>query len=370
MNTTSPHPTLPTNAFEDESFDEAHPPWDPNKIRVQTKPFSLRQVVDEISDGGIDLAPDFQRGFVWRERQKCRLIESILLGIPLPAFYFNAEPDGRQQVVDGVQRLNTIFDFAKGRFRLSDLEYLGQLESKSFGELDSISPVWRRRFNQTSILVHVIEPPTPSEVKFNIFKRLNTGGTPLTPQEIRHCISRSRSRDMLRAMAASPSYARATLGALATDQHMVGRELALRFIAFRAFWNSAEFERHDTFDDFLTEVTRRIDDPKATSEEDLGRLAMEFERAMRNAAEVLGPIAFRRAKGSPLNRALFDAWAVALADLPTERVELERERILRAYTELLERDDYIKSITGNTAKTRFIELRLRAAREAVAGVAG
>ena len=79
----------------------AHP-WDPEKIRITTKHFSLREVVDQINDKDIDLSPDFQRDYVWSTQQKIRLIESVLLGIPLPAFYFNQESDGSFQIVDGV----------------------------------------------------------------------------------------------------------------------------------------------------------------------------------------------------------------------------------------------------------------------------
>src|ERR1039458_1566567 len=78
-------------------------PWDPGKIRITTKNFSLRDVVDQIQEKEIDLSPDFQRDYVWKRRQRTRLVESILLGIPLPAFYFNQSSDGTYQVVDGVQ---------------------------------------------------------------------------------------------------------------------------------------------------------------------------------------------------------------------------------------------------------------------------
>ena len=84
-------------------------PWDPEKIRIHTKHYSLRQLVDMIADGDIDLAPDFQRHYVWKPRQRWSLIESLLLGIPLPSFYFNENTSGLLQVVDGVQRLTTIF---------------------------------------------------------------------------------------------------------------------------------------------------------------------------------------------------------------------------------------------------------------------
>src|SRR5690606_13684153 len=178
-------------------------PWDPSKIRISTKPFSLRQVVDMIGDEDIDLAPDFQRLYVWKPVQRSRLIESILLGIPLPAFYFNQDLEGAMQVVDGVQRLTTIHKFVVGGEVLSDLEYLKDLEGQRFKDLDV---VLRRRFQQTQIFVNVIEPQTPDDVKFDVFRRINTGGSPLTPQEIRHCMSRKRSRELFKQLTNLPAF--------------------------------------------------------------------------------------------------------------------------------------------------------------------
>lgn len=101
-------------------------PYDPDKIRVDPKTFSLQQLLDDIGSGDLDLAPDFQRNKVWGPRQKVRLVESVLLRIPLPAFYFSADKSGRFSVVDGVQRLSTLHGFLNDEFALTkgDLEYL------------------------------------------------------------------------------------------------------------------------------------------------------------------------------------------------------------------------------------------------------
>ena len=96
---------------DDEVFHDIDHPWDPEDIRVSTRNFSLRNMIDMIAEGGLDLAPDFQRLHVWKPVQKVQLIESVLLQIPLPAFYFAEDATGVMQVVDGVQRLSTINDF-------------------------------------------------------------------------------------------------------------------------------------------------------------------------------------------------------------------------------------------------------------------
>jgi hypothetical protein len=175
-------------------------PWDPKRIRITTKNFTIREIFTQIQEGDLDLAPDFQRSFVWKIRQQIRLIESLLLGIPLPAFYFNQDSLGSHQVVDGVQRLTTVKLFMTDQLELHEqhLEYLKSLGGLGYSTLD---PATRRRFAGTQIVAHVIEPQTPDEIKYDIFNRVNTGGSPLTAQEIRHCMSKQRSRNFLKSLA-------------------------------------------------------------------------------------------------------------------------------------------------------------------------
>jgi hypothetical protein len=147
-------------------------PWDPKKIRITTKTFTVREVYTQIMEDELDLAPDFQRNFIWVPRQQVHLIESILLGIPLPAFYFNQDSQGENQVIDGVQRLTTISLFMSNKLSLAEahLEYLKDLRDLTFDALDAPA---RRRFGSTQIVAHVIEPQTPDEVKCLSGKILN-----------------------------------------------------------------------------------------------------------------------------------------------------------------------------------------------------
>jgi Protein of unknown function DUF262 len=354
-------------------------PWDPSKIRISTKPFSLRQVVDMINDHDIDLAPDFQRLFVWRPAQRSRLIESILLGIPLPAFYFNQDFQGAMQVVDGVQRLTTIHRFVNEEEPLTNLEYLKDLEGLTYKGDKGLDPVLRRRFQQTQIFVNVIEPQTPDDVKFDVFRRINTGGSPLTPQEIRHCMARPRSRELLKQLTRLPSFHQATAHAFAHERRMADREVVLRFCAFRSLPDVDAYREWNSLDSFLLDFTRRIDGVHATmpglSAEDLARLSADFDRAMRTAVGVFGNAAFRKyptwaKRRGPINRALFESWAVALADYePTQLAGREAE-IMRAARERMEAYDYNSAISQGTGDFSKVKIRFGAAREILKGKAG
>lgn len=361
-----------TDVEAEETVEEGprRTPWDPKKIRVSTKPWSLRQAVDDIREGTIDVAPDFQRASVWTPQKRSRLIESILLGIPLPALYFSADVEGRMQVVDGVQRLTAINDFATGDFRLSSLEYLLELNGKDFNGLDASL---RRRFHQTQIFVNVIEPETPVEVKFNIFKRINTGGEPLQPQEIRHALSGKRSREILKRMANSEAFHRATAGAFRSDPRMSARELALRFIAFRIDPELKDYERAESVDDYLMAVTRKLDDPAALPHEQVAALEQQFERAMVAAASLFNEHAFRKwpqgnDRRTPLNRALFESWSVALADQELEQISARKAEIVRAVREAFSSDrEYLASVTLATSDLARVRRRLATARRILEG---
>ena len=339
-------------------------PWDPEKIRIHTKHYSLRQMVDMIYDGDIDLAPDFQRHYVWKERQRSGLIESLLLGIPLPSFYFNEEDSGRLQVVDGVQRLTTIFSYVTDpNVKLGQVTYLHELEGQGFRDLEKL---YRRRLNSTQFVAHVIDPQTPYRVKFDIFRRINTGGTPLSAQEIRHCMSQDQSRKFLKKLVSDQSFVTATGGALANHPRMADREVALRFVAFRLF-TSEGYAKHGSFDEFLGSVTERLD---YLADEDLDQLHADFVRGMKNGSKVFGEHAFRKwpwdtDRKSPINRALFESWGTVLADYKMKIGRSAAENLVEHAREMMTHDsEFINSISGSTGSVRNVRTRLSKVREA------
>lgn len=363
----------PTDVEVEDVGEGERKPWDPSKIRISTKPFSLRQVVDMINDHDIDLAPDFQRLYVWKAAQRSRLIESVLLGIPLPAFYFNQDGEGAMQVVDGVQRLTTIYRFAQNGEPLSDLEYL-DLKDKHFKDLDT---VLKRRFHQTQIFVNVIEPQTPDDVKFDVFRRINTGGSPLTAQEIRHCMSRSRARGLLKRLTGLPVFHAATDSAFKHERRMADREVALRFCAFRALGEVEDYREYTSLDSFLLDFVRRVDGTHATKpalpEAEEQRLTQDFERAMQTAVAVFDRGAFRKYstranRRGPINRALFDSWAVALADYAPMDLASHRAAIVAATRKRLEDRDYNDAISQGTGDMAKVKLRFSVARKILSDV--
>ena len=172
--------------LEQEESGAVRCPFDPAKIRMRTADVVVGEIVTRIDRGEIDLAPEFQRvAGIWNDQRKSRLIESLLLRIPIPAFYVAADDSGRWSIVDGVQRTSAIYGYVKGSFRLSRIEYLTKFDRHSYEELPRSM---QRRIDETPLVVNVIEPGTPEDVTFNISKRIFTGGVTLNGQEIRHVL--------------------------------------------------------------------------------------------------------------------------------------------------------------------------------------
>lgn len=354
-----------------EGEDRLQEPWDPSLIRVDPKQYSLRQIDDMIKDGELDLDPDFQRHRVWGPRQKSQLIESVLLRIPLPAFYFSADEEGRMQVVDGLQRLSTIHDFLGDRFALADLEYLRrELAGKKFSDIKQTA--WGRRIHGTQIYANVIDPQTPAKVKFDIFKRINTLGEPLSFQEIRHCMSQRTSREFLKALASSEGFLKATDSSFRDHRRMADREAVLRFCAFRMLTAIEDYASYDSMAVFLTEATDRID--RTSTESDRAALAADLARAMENAAGLFGEYAFRKwpagqdERKNPINKPLFEAWSVVLASFTWEALAPHKAKIVDAARRAMAEDrELIEAISVGTGDPRKVKTRFDAVRNIVKG---
>lgn len=307
----------------EEEDDET--PYDPDKIRVDTKNFSLHQIYDMIKREDINLTPDFQRNLVWDNQRKSRLIESILMRIPLPMFYFAQDDEGRISVVDGLQRLSTIRDFMDNKFQLRKLEYLGEkCDGKVYTHKDpkkAIDAKYYRWFNMTQITVNVIDPSSPFKLKYDIFRRINTGGQPLNAQEIRNCLSSDDLRKALREMANLPSFKEAT-GYSIKDVRMEAQELALRFIMFHRKY-SADKTLNNYSGNIESELNTLTETLSKDKKFDYSHYINLFDNAMKNAHYLFGRYSFRKCKVEHINshayrqlinKALFVSWGVLLSE--------------------------------------------------------
>ena len=345
---------------EDESLPIEHP-FNPEKISIATKSPTVDLIVSRIEEKEIDLEPDFQREQMWSHLRKSRLIESLLLRIPIPAFYVAADDEDHWKVVDGIQRLSSINSYINNAFMLRKLEYLGDFERKLYKDLPR---AMQRRIKETELVVNVISPSTPVEVMFNIFLRINTGGVPLNPQEIRNALTPPHVRTYLKKLAQSDEFLKAT-GYSIRPNRMADRECVLRFIAFYIdHWSSYSTGNSD-LNAYLTDAMRKVSEitPKERS-----RLAEAFKRAMDAGFRIFGQDTFRRrgssSRRSAVNKALLETWGVALANCSREEIAIlvsNQDTIRKESVRLMsEDDDFIAAISYSTGNQKRVEKRFSA----------
>lgn len=323
--------------------DMIHTPFDPANVDIFDKKFTIGSLLERLKHNELRLTPDFQRrANLWDAERKSRLIESILLRIPLPSFYFSEDEDGNFEVVDGLQRLCAIFHFLDHAalnkatrsklvpLRLKGLQYL-EKDDAAFSELDR---PFQRRINELEVNVNVIRATTPKAVMFNVFARLNQGGLPLSAQEIRNAIYPGAWRDHVRQLADSKEFAIATGGNVPKDRQQ-DMEMVLRFIAL---WSlDAPFDRagDQVLDGFLNEtVEQRL--PK-WSERRWESCREAFFKGMKAAVDVFGRHAFRKSYGvtarAPINRGLFESQVVTLSVLSQADIATLKSRQKDVYQE-------------------------------------
>jgi len=344
---------------EETSADvEIEEPFDPSLIRVESRSLTISLLLTRIRQGEINLQPGFQRkAGIWTPAAQSRLIESLLIRIPLPAFYMDGTDDDEWLVVDGLQRLTALKHFVlDGSLRLEGLEFLNNLRGKNFVQLPRS---FQRRIEETQVTVFVIQEKTPPQVKFNIFKRINTGGLPLSAQEIRHALYPGPATALLKELAESADFKSATSNGI-RDDRMGDRECILRGLAFMLLTPSSY--RAGELDSFLN---RGMTEINALKESDLNLLKARFLKSLRTAKAIFGKHTFRKLyedqkARSPLNKAIFEIWVFALSSLSDaegEKAITERLNIKQRFSHLLTVDQRFNAAvsigTGDSKKVRY-----------------
>ncbi|MET2869749.1 DUF262 domain-containing protein [Exiguobacterium profundum] len=344
-------------------------PYAPESIKISQARFSLKEIYEMIIgeddiEPTLDLSPDFQRNYVWDRTRKSRLIESILLKIPLPVFYLSRDSEGKYQVVDGVQRLSVINEYFSNGFKLSNLEYLNKdCELKYYHKEpleNSLHPKFVRTLRTYQIDCNIIEPSTPTEVKFDIFKRLNTGGKSLNNQEIRNSIMKKQVRDFIRKLAQSEEFRLATNGKI-KSKRMIDQEMILRFLGFYFLYEVKylDLKYKGNMSNFLDQLVESLNDNHTNLPFD--KIESIFYRSMKSAHSLFGVYAFKKISPSYriedvklINKSLFTVLSVLLTRYDQEQIR-NTGNITNEFAKYLKETPYLEdSITyGTSDKVRI-----------------
>lgn len=283
------------------------------KASTQSLDISFNELLDMAGDAELNISPDYQRLFRWTEGQQSRFIESLLLELPVPPIFVIEEDDGRYQLIDGLQRISSYLHLRGklvaphldvpvqegDKLVLTDCDIVSELNGLTFEQLPSALQI---RLKRAFIRVEVIRKDTDPTFRYHMFKRLNTGGAGLSPQQIRNCAVRMLSNqfpDFIVRLSKQPDFVSCT-DALTQERILaaVNEELVLRFFALK---NDLQRFKHDV-SDFLTDYMEEVADPLNSREFDYGKEEDIFSKTFALLNRALGEkaFAFRNKAGNDL----------------------------------------------------------------------
>jgi len=309
--------------------------------KLVTQPYDLavKGISSDIDSGRISLTIEYQRKYVWDLGKASRLIESLLLNVPIPVCYFAEDEDGVYEVIDGLQRLQTIKNFIDNDFALQSISVLTELDGKTFKDL---APRDQRRLENRTIRCIVITEDSHPDIKFDVFERLNTGAAMLTAQELRNSVYRGPFNDELKVLA-SKDYFTSLIGSF-SNKRMDLEELILRFFALVDGLDKYK----PPLRQFLNEYMRSHRAQKPT------RAQVELFKDCCSAVEdALGNLPFRVSDSkTPLNKALFDAIMVSVAHADRDELRANGEAVSDFIANLPNEPEFRTSI-GRATADRF-----------------
>lgn len=325
--------------------------------------FELKRRYDA-SPKRIILDSDFQREDIWRRENKAELVESVLMGLPLPIFYFNQDKYGNLIVVDGRQRLTAMFSYMDDNYKLNNLKILSVLNGRRFSEL---SPVQRTQIEDFQIQAHVIMPPTPDRIKFDIFDRVNRGGMRLNRQEMRNALYQGEATRLIKRLAESEEFSNATGKAFIHENRMKDKYILTRFITFYLHQRKklqdekgTVYVYKDDIDEFLgigMDTLNYMDKPEISKIE-----AMVLE-CLKRSYYYLGEDGFRLSGGerrSPINMNVFETVMNAMLYLPAEK-ECSKEEVSDAVHKLIDTNEFRENIGNHRDSAQRLKWRLEQA---------
>lgn len=347
---------------------EVYPNAEVRVTRAQYSTLHIKRLVEDRKELIID--PDFQRGNVWAKKQGAELVESILMGIPIPVMYLFEMRDGSKQVVDGRQRIAAILDFLNDKLILRDLKILPEYNNFKFSDLDA---KMQGIFEDSQMYFYIIQPPTPERVKYDIFDRVNRGGTRLTNQEMRNALYRGKSTRLISELSKSEEFLRAT-GHGISSKRQKDNYVVLRSISFYLLYKKSEIvlkqngesiEYKSDIDDFLAKMMIFINEK--ASDELIADCRAMFLRTMNNSYDIMGEDAYRfaayedengKSRKRPINMPLFEMLVFIFSD---DCVTTNKLVTRNAINKFKESYDYQKMLMSNVDSSTNVTERFTTA---------
>lgn len=327
--------------------------------RLFTQPYDLvvEALIDQIRNGTIFLRPiserpSFQRRYVWKDVLASRLIESILLNVPIPPCYLSQNEDFELDVIDGQQRLFSIYRFLDNQFALEGLEVLTELNKSRFHQ---IPMKLQRKIKTHTLRCILITNESHPEIKFDVFERLNTNTVPLNAQELRNCIYRGALNSLLHDVVTYPPWLN-ILGKKQPDKRMRDEELALRFYAFKIHGIEKYRTPQKHWLNDVAKMGQRYPIDKIDELRNTWTRAIDTSLIWFDASECFRRKSIGRSRS--VNRALFDLIMLSATNVEVTRARQIRGEVRSIYTSLFNNEEFNDLIGRSVDHTKRTKRRL------------
>lgn len=295
------------------------------KVDFDSFDISVKELISMADEEIINIAPEYQRQFRWPEENQSKLVESVLLGIPVPNLFMAANRDGSWELIDGVQRLNSLIHFCgneeqiarfelKEPLKLKGLEVLTEFNGATFSDLPHSL---RLKFSLRPLKVTTLSDKSDLKVRFDLFERLNTGGIKLTPQEIRACVFRGQFNDFLAELAKNENFNKVVNVSASKQKDGTREELVLKFLAYKNKRENFTHSVENFLNDFMAESTTHFNYKKNE------KLFIETFSEL----SVVLPDGIKRGNKGSTPQVLFEAIAIGAADAIEEGVNIRNSDV-------------------------------------------
>ena len=280
--------------------------------------------------GRLILDAEWQREYVWDKKRASRLIESFLIDLPIPVIYLVMNDEKKYEVIDGLQRLTSVFDFLNRRYKLTGLEIKQDINGCQF---DDLAEDLQNKLYDSTLRTFELSQDTSKDLMFLIFERLNTGGVALNEMEIRNCLYRGSLNDLIKELAQLNEF-KDCVNQKNIHRRMKDRSLVLRFLAF---YERTYFKATRGLKAFFNEFCETYRDP---SEKKLNEFRDQFKKAIKAAYTVFGDRGFRLSSTSSINASVFQVLCVSFTNHDLGALTRSADAIREAYLDLVSTDEH------------------------------
>lgn len=350
--------------LEPKSVDPESTPIKDRKVVTQPYDLAIDAIVSQVKSNILFLRPlserpKFQRQYVWSDTLASRLVESILLNVPIPPCYLSENEENELDVIDGQQRIYSLFRYVENQFSLRELEALPEFNGLRFFELPNKE---QRKIRTHTLRCIVVTNESHPEIKFDVFERLNTSTMPLNAQELRNCVSRGRLNELLAELSFGEGWL-SIRGKRAPDKRLADEEMILRYFSF--YIQGIEAYR-TPLKGWLNETARL---GRKFSDARIDELRLRWETALSVALTWFSPKeCFRRPGGRAINRALFDLVMYTASKTSPQDAVLKRVDFLQAYGEIISDDVFDDLISRSVDHKKRTDLRFSIWNERMTGI--